>query len=183
MSHQRQCFKSPCIQDADPLFFFAVITQITKLDSKPNPGKRKKGKGKKKSKKEGVTLWLIGKKFETTVGISFNTINHLCWNIPPNPSFSCPCCYFPSSTWYKMYILFVVLESRFSHAVVGELRVRHTTAPFGLGGAVGSPPSPGALNLPVRTRPLLPRGLRGEMPIHLLHCPARQGWDLEDVTQ
>lgn len=104
---------------------------------------------------------LIGKKFETTVGVSFNAISHLCWNILHNPSFSCPCCYFPSLTWYKMYILFVVLESHFSHAVVEGLRERPITAPFGLGGAAGFPPSSGALNLPVRTWLLLPSGLRG----------------------
>lgn len=117
-------------------FIFAVITQITNLDSKSNTGKRKKIKNSKKQKERGgsVTLWLIGKKFETAVGVSFNTINHLCWNILHNPSFSCPCCYFPPSTWYKMYILFVVLESHFSHAVVEGLRTQPVTAPFGLGG-------------------------------------------------
>lgn len=69
-------------------------------------------------------MWLIGKKFERTVGASFNTINHLCWNILHKPSFSCPRCYFPSLTWYKMYIIIVVLESHVSHAVVEGLRVQ-----------------------------------------------------------
>lgn len=106
-------------------------------------------------------MWLIGKKFEKTVGVSFNTINHLCWNILHNPSLSCPCCYFPSLIWYKMYILFVVLESHFSHAGVEGLRVQPITAPFGVGGATGFLPSSGALNLPVRTWLLLPSGLHG----------------------
>lgn len=77
-------------------------------------------------------MWLIGKKFEKTIGVSFNTINHLCWNILHNQSFSFPCRYFSSLTWYKMYMLFVALESYFPHAVAEQLRAWPITAPFGL---------------------------------------------------
>lgn len=101
-------------------------------------------------------MWLVGKKFEKTIGVSFNTINHLCWNILHNQSFSFPCRYFSSLTWYKMYMLFVAPESYFPHAVVERLRAWPITAPFGLG--CRFLPSSGALNSPVRTWP------PGELP-------------------
>lgn len=67
------------------------------------------------------------------MGVSFNIINHLCWNILHNLSFSCPCCYFPSLTWYRMYIIVVVPESHFPGTVVEGLRP--VTDPPGLGRA------------------------------------------------
>lgn len=136
-------------------FIFAVITQISNLDSKSNRGKRKR---KKKRGSNFVANWK--KKFGKTVGVSFNTINHLCWNILHNPSFSCLCCSFLPLTWYKMYI-FLVLESHFYHVMTEVFRPQPVTAPFGLGKAAGFLPSSGALNVPVRTWLLLPSGLLG----------------------